>query len=1458
MTQNSFTANHRAKRQRIDKHGRFAALAKLKELKGSKHKYEISEDVDNVYDEVDEQEYSNRVTSRALDDWIEDDGTGYVEDGREIFDDDEEDLPRKNVSKTKRSDKKRVKDIGDPVQGKGSIKSLFGNAVPKKKDSNVKLEDDNILADILCELDGNAANVVSATSHSTSSLKAVQEEKKAINDYMASFSKNVLKKRELKEVDTASDDEILEKILKPAKVIKTDVVKSNALSANTRATTVKSVPRNVFKIEDPKVVEETKMETTNGDTHEMDHFGDDDDIDFSVLETDDLNLVENASVAIKVEEPVTKQIDSPDAKLKSAVKTSDIFANIRPNWDSAFSMEDDDDADLINAVADVTDDVMMTDDKQSDMKFWYWDAWEDPNNPGQIFLFGKIAADNKNARSTEYKSICVKVENVDHCIYVLPREFVMDTDTNRLTKTPVTMKAVYEEFRDSIAKKNGIGEFRSKPVTKNFAFSVPDVNVPMTCEYLEVRYDGRTKPIDMKYFNNKYKTVAHIFGTNASSLETFLLHRKIKGPCWLSLKDYKINDQPMFSWCKSEMTVPNIQSISVNEAQSKNPPPVAVATVNVRSSLNPNTIKNEAPRPQFQKHFCGYTRPKSQNWPLDIKAKHEEFKITKIVKADSERELLSWFLATFKSIDPDLIVVNDANDCQLDVIWDRINNSNISNWSCLGRLKFRNKNKWKWDNVIIGRMVCDVKSQAEQLHRSLRSYDLGTLCVELLKTKEEDHMQISNDDLYAFYETGAGVMKLITLTMNDCMSILRLMCEMNVLPLALQLTNICGNLMGKTLMGASSERIEYLLLHAFFEKDYIVPDKRIRQKSWETNDTLATETPAAGKKKPQYAGGMVLEPIKGFYDTFILLMDFNSLYPSIIQEYNICFTTVTDPVNKEIIPDLPDPGTEQGILPKQIRRLVESRRDVKKLMANPDLKSIVRMQYHTRQQALKLTANSMYGCLGFANSRFRAQHLGALVTAKGREILMNTKSLVQKMNFEVIYGDTDSIMINSNCVDYDQVIRIGQQIKQAVNKVYKEVELDIDGVFKCMLLLKKKKYGAVTISKLKSGEFETCQQLKGLDIVRRDWSQVAIMAGKLVVEELFNTDRPIDDRIDTIHSHLETFKRNIEDDVTPLPLFNITQQLKKMPKDYTNVMQNPHVQIALRLNANKTKRFKKGDTINYIICDDGTDKPPMQRGYHMDEFKTNPKLKVDKLYYLEKQIHPIVTRLVEPIEGTDASRIATFLGLDSSKYIQAARRAQQDRADAGIGESVIKSSLQKYRYCKRFTFKCRACKTENVVASAFKKNEAALQQCSNPECNDRPYEHVAYIQNQLTLTIRQCISRFYENWLVCDEPTCNSNTRTYTHVTVNNRPVCRECKTGFLLRQYSESELNDQISYFRYMFDLEAHSEAQIKVPPQVEATYKILKDAIDQILSQSAYCVIKLSKLFERLQPVPKQIPSN
>ncbi|KAJ8966099.1 hypothetical protein NQ317_008775 [Molorchus minor] len=122
-------------------------------------------------------------------------------------------------------------------------------------------------------------------------------------------------------------------------------------------------------------------------------------------------------------------------------------------------------------------------------------------------------------------------------------------------------------------------------------------------------------------------------------------------------------------------------------------------------------------------------------------------------------------------------------------------------------------------------------------------------------------------------------------------------------------------------------------------------------------------------------------------------MDFNSLYPSIIQEYNICFTTL--PIsNSEDDLVLPDRSLPPGILPTEIRKLVESRRQVKGLMNNSEISNDLRMQYNK----------------------------------------------------------ADGVKINSK----QYVFKIGMKIKQEVNKLYKQVELDIDGVFKYLLLLKKR------------------------------------------------------------------------------------------------------------------------------------------------------------------------------------------------------------------------------------------------------------------------------------------------------------------------------------------------------------------------------------------------------------------
>ena len=110
-----------------------------------------------------------------------------------------------------------------------------------------------------------------------------------------------------------------------------------------------------------------------------------------------------------------------------------------------------------------------------------------------------------------------------------------------------------------------------------------------------------------------------------------------------------------------------------------------------------------------------------------------------------------------------------------------------------------------------------------------------------------------------------------------------------------------------------------------------------------------------------------------------------------------------DEADEFVMPAIPDRSRypDQGVLPRVIRNLVLKRREVKKQMAS-ERDAGRREQLDVRQKAIKILANSMYGCLGFSGSRFYAKALAALVTSQGREILQNTVSLAtNKLGLEV-------------------------------------------------------------------------------------------------------------------------------------------------------------------------------------------------------------------------------------------------------------------------------------------------------------------------------------------------------------------------------------------------------------------------------------------------------------------------
>uniref|UniRef100_A0A1I8B2I3 DNA polymerase n=1 Tax=Meloidogyne hapla TaxID=6305 RepID=A0A1I8B2I3_MELHA len=870
------------------------------------------------------------------------------------------------------------------------------------------------------------------------------------------------------------------------------------------------------------------------------------------------------------------------------------------------------------------------------------------------------------------------------------------------SRKSVTKEDLHSDIQKTF-KTLGINKFKIKPEFVTKRFISPDASVPKECETVEVWANCDFGRIPTNLSGDCF---SHVMNTTTTALERLLIEREIYGPCWLEIRNAEIVDSHV-SHCQHEysLNMDQMDYISMSSASSTPipPPSITLVALNILTALNPETkdiqivmislihhscnlemSTNFEPKSLITKRFCVVSKfNKGLTLPFDLEDQLKRNGIATMVRrVGDELSLLNIFLSKIAEIDPDLILAHDLN-AQLTLIQTRMEKYKLRKWDRLGRLKRSvqiqkiGRSKFAQWELTAGRLCLDTKIAASELIHC-RSYEMEDLVETLLKMNRQNLSTEQISEPFLITNPKIKLIDLIKWNWNENLYTLKLVEHLNSIPLFVQITQIVGGVLSRTLMGGRAERNEYLLLHACHRNNCVPPDKYNAQKSvkattlkkqskklsskngennQEVNDgdieeividaepnvqeevqaqeeTEMSASKQEGKinknnKKTQYTGGLVLEPKIGLYETFIVLLDFNSLYPSIIQEFNICFTTIDqafDDLAEMDLPNAPGSSRPDGILKNEIRKLVNRRKEVKKLMSKEKHDSEKYQQYNIRQIGLKLTANSMYGCLGFQQSRFFAKTLAAMITSKGRELLLHTRTLVENENFSVIYGDTDSLMVNTNTTNFQEAKQIGQKLKQVVNKNYSLLELDIDGIYKRLLLLKKKKYAALSVDL--NDENSTTAELKGLDIVRRDWSELAKDIGLEIVNLILSSiDR--NTLIERITSVLALRREDLEEGRFPLEKFEILKQLTRDPIDYKDIKSQPHAVIARRLNESKKFRLRQGDIVKYIIC--------------TTRF-------TDKNYYLAQQIHPIVMRLCEPIIEMDAYKIAEILGLDPSGY----------------------------------------------------------------------------------------------------------------------------------------------------------------------------------------------------------------
>lgn len=476
---------------------------------------------------------------------------------------------------------------------------------------------------------------------------------------------------------------------------------------------------------------------------------------------------------------------------------------------------------------------------------------------------------------------------------------------------------------------------------------------------------------------------------------------------------------------------------------------------------------------------------------------------------------------------------------------------------------------------------------------------------------------------------------------GDATALISIFNQMNALSLAKEMAEISGYLLNKCLSNCRAERIEYTLLHELYLKDYLFP----------------SDKPKADVK---YAGGLVLEPLPNFYEDIVLLLDFNSLYPSIIQEFNVCFSTVgssgfyltennTDSILKDpsILSSMAE-MQDETFLPKILRNLVKRRRIVKELIKNTKC-PIEKASLEIRQQALKLTANSIYGCLGFTGSRFCNFEMAAFITAKGREILAETKVLAESLNMKVIYGDTDSIMIHTkfpgSLIYYDQAIESAKSLVKKINSKFQNIEIELEKAFKKLLLYTKKKYAALIFDK-NTSYIET----KGIDLVRRDFCPASSELSRLVLNILLNDQENKEnmkfisnntlDTADKIYDACSKFYNSLMN--RPIQDFIITCGLSKDISQYAQSSNLPHVNLALRLKETKGIVYLQDDVIPYVIGEG--DGHISSRSFHPDE---NPM--IDYQYYIKMQILPPLFRLVSLLSVVQTQKIGLIFNVKDFK-----------------------------------------------------------------------------------------------------------------------------------------------------------------------------------------------------------------
>jgi DNA polymerase, archaea type len=452
--------------------------------------------------------------------------------------------------------------------------------------------------------------------------------------------------------------------------------------------------------------------------------------------------------------------------------------------------------------------------------------------------------------------------------------------------------------------------------------------------------------------------------------------------------------------------------------------------------------------------------------------------------------------------------------------------------------------------------------------------------------------------------------RLVRYNREDAETTLRLAQEF--LPLFIEISRLTSQTLANSTRASTSVMVEDLLLKEISKRGIIAPNKPY--------EPLIRE-----RLNNPIKGAFVKEPLAGLHEN-ITVLDFASLYPSIIISHNISPETLNckhKDCKKNMSPD----GTwfcqkEKGLFPEILEKMLSQRLEFKKEYKEKKKEGIDDKILFAKQWALKIILNSTYGYLGYPRARWYSRESASATTAWAREYIHATIKQAEEKGFDVLYGDTDSTFLLMN----DKTKKDVENFLEITNKILPPtMELELDGYYKRGIFVTKKEGGA---AKKRYALIDEKENLKivGFEYVRRDWCTLAKETQKAVIELVLKQGNP-EEAAKYVRNVITRLKSG---DVKKSELTIITL-LKRKIEDYNSI--GPHVAAAKKA-MDRGKDVGVGSLLSFIITKQGKS---ISEKAELEEFVDEGNY--DEEYYIKNQIMPAVIKILRELDYTEEDLI---------------------------------------------------------------------------------------------------------------------------------------------------------------------------------------------------------------------------